>query len=45
MKVSDIMSKEVNKTGTEATLQETLELMEKQSHNGLVVVEGEKSLG
>ena len=45
MKVSDIMSKEVYKTCPEATLQETLELMGKQSHNGLVVVEGGKVVG
>jgi CBS domain-containing protein len=45
MKISDIMSKDVYTISPEATLKETLELMEKQRRNGLVVVEGGKVVG
>jgi CBS domain-containing protein len=38
MKISDIMSKEVYTISPEKTLKETLELLDKQRHNGLVVV-------
>jgi acetoin utilization protein AcuB len=45
MKVSEIMSRDVYTTGPEATLKVCLELLEKQRHNGLVVVEGGKVVG
>jgi len=45
MKISEIMSKDVSTTGPGATLKECLELLEKQRHNGLVVVDGDKVVG
>jgi len=45
MKISDIMSKNVQTTSPEATLKESLELLTKERLNGLVVVEGGKVVG
>jgi len=45
MKISDIMSKDVQTTTPQATLKESLELLAKERINGLVVVEGKKVVG
>ncbi len=45
MKINDIMSKDVHTTTPEATLKETLELLDRQHHNGLVVMKGSEVVG
>ncbi len=45
MKINEVMSRDVSTTGPEATLRVCIELLEKQRHNGLVVVEGGKVVG
>ncbi|MGA2151899.1 MAG: CBS domain-containing protein [Geobacteraceae bacterium] len=45
MKISEIMSRNVQTTTPEATLKESLEILTKERLNGLVVVEGNKVVG
>jgi CBS domain-containing protein len=45
MKVSEVMSLEVYTIGPEATLRECAEILDKHDVNGLVVMQGDKSLG
>jgi CBS domain-containing protein len=45
MKISEIMSRNVQTTTPEATLKESLDLLVKERLNGLVVVEGGKVVG
>ena len=45
MKISEIMSRNVQTTTPEATLKESLEILTKERLNGLVVVEGGKVVG
>jgi acetoin utilization protein AcuB len=45
MKVSDVMSRDVQTTSPETTLNESLEILTKERLNGLVVMEGGKVVG